>query len=81
MSVRAAIHTGEVERRGDDLSGIAVHLAARVLDLASQGETLTTGVVRGLVAGSGIRFDDRGSHEFKGIPDSWEVHAVVDSRA
>lgn len=74
---RVALHTGEVEPRGDDLSGIAVHLAARVLDLARRGDILATGVVRGLVAGSGIQFEAMGTHEFKGLPDQWEVHRVV----
>lgn len=76
IALRVAVHTGEAERRGDDLSGVAVHLAARILDVAGPGETLVSNVVKGLVAGSGIGFASRGSHEFKGIPDTWELHRV-----
>ena len=76
LRVRIAIHTGEAEKRGDDLSGVAVHLAARVLGIAEAGDVLVTGVVKGLVAGSRIDFDDRGRHSFKGLDDSWEVWAV-----
>ncbi len=78
LGARVAIHTGEAERRGDDLSGIAVHLAARAVAEARPGEVLATGVVRGLVAGSGIRFAERGRHRFKGIPDAWDLYAVID---
>ncbi|MEL7207741.1 MAG: adenylate/guanylate cyclase domain-containing protein, partial [Actinomycetota bacterium] len=78
LPVRIAIHTGEVERRGDDLTGVGVNLTARMLGVAGGGDVVVSGVVRGLVAGSGLRFDDRGSHCFKGIPDAWDVHAVVD---
>ena len=78
LGLRVAIHTGEVERRGDDISGIAVHLAARLLDVASAGQIVASDVVRGLVAGSPIRFRSLGTHEFKGIPDTWQVHEVVD---
>lgn len=76
IELRIAVHTGEAERRGDDLSGVAVHLAARILDVAGPGETLVSSVVKGLVAGSGISFTSRGSHEFRGIPDAWELFAV-----
>ena len=79
LPVRIAVHTGEVERRGDDLTGLAVNLTARMLDVAAGGEVLVSGVVRGLVAGSGIRFEDRGSQCFRGIPDRWDVHAVIES--
>lgn len=78
LPVRVAIHTGEVERRGDDISGIAVHLAARLLAVASPGQIVASDVVRGLVAGSSIEFRSLGAHEFKGIPDTWQVHEVVD---
>ena len=77
LEIRAAVHTGEVERRADgDIGGVAVHLAARVLGLAGPGEVLVTGVVKGLVAGSDLRFDERGRHRLKGIDDEWDVHAV-----
>lgn len=76
IDVRIAIHTGEVDRRGDDISGVAVHLASRMLEVANVGETLVSSVVKGLVAGSPIRFEARGSQRFKGIPESWDLFAV-----
>lgn len=76
LHVRIAIHTGEVERRGDDISGVAVHLASRMLDVAAAGETVVSSVVKGLVAGSSIVFDERGVQEFKGIPDRWALFTV-----
>ncbi len=76
LRARVAIHTGEAERRGADLSGIAIHLAARVMAQAEPGEILVTDVVRGLVAGSPTRFRHRGRHRFKGIPDTWDLYAV-----
>ncbi len=76
LRLRIAIHTGEAERRGDDLSGVAVHLAARLLDVAEPGDTLVSDVVKGLVAGSGVRFAPRGTHRFKGLPDTWDLHAI-----
>jgi class 3 adenylate cyclase len=78
LHLRIAIHTGEVERRGDDISGIAVHLAARLLEVAEPGEIIVSDVVRGLVAGSPIRFRARGSHRFKGLPETWTAHEVID---
>jgi pimeloyl-ACP methyl ester carboxylesterase len=77
LSVRAGIHTGEVEMRGDDLSGLAVHIGARVSALAGAGEVLVSGSVPPLVAGSGITFDDRGEHELKGVPGRWRLFAVA----
>ena len=62
IDVRSGIHTGECELRGDDLSGIAVHIGARVAALAGGREVLVTSTVRDLVAGSGIEFDDHGRH-------------------
>jgi class 3 adenylate cyclase len=76
FAVRAGLHTGECERRGDDLAGIAVHTGARVAALAGPGEVLVTSTVRDLVAGSGIEFTDRGRHELKGVPGEWLVLAV-----
>ena len=78
MHVRVGIHTGECERRGDDLAGIAVHIGARVAALADGDEVLVTGTVRDLVAGSGIEFHDRGLQELKGVPGRWQVLAVSD---
>jgi class 3 adenylate cyclase len=77
VEVRAGLHTGECELRGDDLAGIAVHIGARVASLAGPGEVLVTSTVRDLVAGSGIEFDDRGRHELKGVPGEWQVLAVA----
>ena len=76
MQVRVGVHTGECERRGDDLAGIAVHIGARVAALADGDEILVTGTVRDLVAGSGLEFDDRGEQSLKGVPGSWRVLAV-----
>ncbi|MEM9034732.1 MAG: adenylate/guanylate cyclase domain-containing protein [Actinomycetota bacterium] len=76
VTIRAAVHTGEVERRGDDIGGVAVHLAARVMALAGPGETVVTGVVKGLVAGSDLRFGDRGRHRLKGLDDEWDLYVV-----
>ncbi len=77
LDVRVGIHTGEVERRGTELAGIAVHLAARVCDAAQPGEVLVSRTVVDLVAGSGTTFDDRGEHELKGIPAAWRLFAVT----
>jgi class 3 adenylate cyclase/esterase/lipase len=76
MQVRAGLHTGECEVRGDDIAGMAVHIAARVSALAGPGEVLVSRTVRDLVAGSGIEFEDRGTHELKGVPESWEILAA-----
>ena len=76
LEIRAGLHTGECELRGDDLAGIAVHIGARVASLAEPGEALVTSTVRDLVSGSGIEFVDRGRHELKGVPGEWQVLAV-----
>ena len=76
IDVRAGLHTGEVQLRGDDVSGIAVHLAARVMNLAGPGEVLASSTVKDLVVGSGIEFDDRGEHALKGVPGEWRLYAV-----
>jgi class 3 adenylate cyclase len=77
LDVRAGIHTGEVERRGPEVAGIAVHLACRVCETAQPGEVLVSRTVVDLVAGSGTTFDDRGEHELKGIPAAWRLFAVT----
>jgi class 3 adenylate cyclase len=78
VGVRIGLHTGEVEvREDDDLAGLAVHIAQRVSSLAGSGEIVVSGVVPLLVSGSGLRFDDRGTHELKGVPDAWQVLAVA----
>jgi len=76
VDVRAGVHTGECERLGEKLSGIAVHIAARVAASAGAGEVVVSQTVKDLVAGSGIEFDDRGVHELKGVPDAWRLFAV-----
>ena len=79
LEVRIGIHTGEVERRGDDLAGFAVHLAQRVQALANPGEILVSRTVVDLVVGSEIEFIARGDHKLKGIPESWTLFAVAQS--
>ena len=76
IEVRAGLHTGEIELRGADIGGIAVHIGQRVSSLAGPGEVLVSSTVKDLVAGSGIAFADRGSHVLKGVPDEWRVFAV-----
>ena len=77
LEIRAGLHTGEVEHRQDSVSGLAVHVGARVASLAAAGEVLVTSVVRALVLGSGISFADRGVHALKGVPDTWQLFAAV----
>lgn len=78
IDVRAGLHTGECEIRGDGVGGIAVHIGARVSALAGPGEILVSGTVRDLVVGSGLELDDRGMHQLKGVPGEWRVFAVLD---
>ena len=77
IEVRAGLHTGEIELRGDDIGGIAVHIGQRVSALAGPGEVLVSSTVKDLVAGSGITFADRGSHVLKGVPDEWRVFSPI----
>ena len=77
LGVRAGVHTGEVELRGADIAGMAVHIAARVAALAGPGEVLVSRTVIDLIVGSGIEFADRGEHELKGVPGSWHLYAVA----
>lgn len=76
VEVRVGLHTGEVELRGDDIAGIAVHIGARVAALAGAREVLVSRTVTDLVAGAGIEFEDRGERELKGVPGTWRVYAV-----
>jgi class 3 adenylate cyclase len=76
IDVRAGLHTGECEMMGDDVGGIAVHIGARVASLAGAGEVLVSRTVKDLVAGSGLRFADRGSQTLKGVPGEWQIYAV-----
>jgi class 3 adenylate cyclase len=77
VEVRAGLHTGECEVIGDKVGGIAVHLGARVAARAGGGEVLVSSTVRDLVAGSGIRFVDRGMQTLKGIPGEWRLFAAA----
>jgi class 3 adenylate cyclase len=76
VEIRAGLHTGEIELRGDDVGGIAVHIASRVSGLAGGREIVVSSTVKDLVAGSGIKFEDRGMHELKGVPDQWRLFTV-----
>jgi len=77
LEIRAGLHTGECELMEDKVSGIAVHIGARVASLAQPGEVLVSRTVRDLVAGSGIRLDDRGQHTLKGVGGEWHLYAVA----
>jgi class 3 adenylate cyclase len=77
ITVRAGLHTGECEVIGEKIGGIAVHIGARVAAMAGPGEVFVSHTVRDLVAGSGIRFEDRGTHELKGVPGAWPLFAVA----
>jgi len=77
LEVRAGVHTGECERMGDNIGGLAVHIGSRVAGLASPGEVLASSTVKDLVSGSGIVFEDRGAHSLKGIPGEWHVFRVA----
>jgi class 3 adenylate cyclase len=76
VSVRAGLHVGECEVRGDDLSGLAVHVAARIGALAGPRDVLVSNTVKELVAGSGLEFTDRGEHTLKGVPGTWKLFAA-----
>ena len=77
LSVRSGLHTGEIVLAGDDVTGIAVNIAARIGAMAGSGEVLASSTVKDLVAGSGIRFEPRGVHRLKGIPDEWRIFAAL----
>ncbi|MBI3029909.1 MAG: adenylate/guanylate cyclase domain-containing protein [Candidatus Rokubacteria bacterium] len=76
IEIRAGLHTGECEVMGDKLGGIAVHIGARIASLAKSGEVLVSSTVKDLVAGSGLEFEERGTHALKGIPGEWRLFAV-----
>jgi len=76
IEVRIGLHTGEIERRGDDIAGLAVHLASRVMDRAAAGEILVSRTVKDLVVGSGFEFSDRGVHELKGFSSPWQLYRL-----
>jgi pimeloyl-ACP methyl ester carboxylesterase len=76
LQVRTGVHTGECELAGDKVVGIAVHIGARVAAAANPDEVVVSSTVRDLVAGSGLKFSDRGMHRFKGVPDEWRLYVV-----
>ena len=76
LGVRAGVHAGEFDLRENDASGLTVHIASRVANLAGAGEVLTSSTVKDLLAGSGIEFEARGEHELKGVPDTWRLFAA-----
>jgi class 3 adenylate cyclase len=77
LEVRVGLHTGECERVGEKLGGLAVNIGARVASAAAPGEVLVSSTVKDLVAGSGIEFSDRDVHELKGVPGEWRLYAVA----
>jgi pimeloyl-ACP methyl ester carboxylesterase/class 3 adenylate cyclase len=77
LEIRAGLHTGEVETTGEKVSGLAVHIGARVMSHASAGEVVVSGTVKDLVAGSGIGFVERGSHALKGVPGEWRLYRAL----
>jgi class 3 adenylate cyclase len=76
IEIRTGLHTGEIEIRGDDIGGVAVHIGARVSACANAGEVLVSGAIPPLVIGSGIEFENRGEHTLKGVPGTWKLWAV-----
>jgi class 3 adenylate cyclase len=76
LPLRAGLHTGEIEVRGNDVGGIAVHVAARVMAQSQSSEVLVSRVVTDLVAGAGLKFTERGSHDLKGLPGRWDLFAA-----
>jgi class 3 adenylate cyclase/esterase/lipase len=81
IRIRAGLHTGEIELIGEDIGGVAVHTAARVASAAGSDEVLVSHTVKDLVAGSGLRFRDRGEHTLKGVPGKWTLFGLVAERA
>ena len=80
LPIRAGLHAGEVERRGEDIGGIGVHIAARVMAAAEPGEILVSRTVKDLVVGSEFRFEDRGAHSLKGVEGDWQLFALANAR-
>jgi pimeloyl-ACP methyl ester carboxylesterase len=79
LQIRFGLHTGELELAGSEVRGIAVHTGARVADKAGPGEVLASSTVKDLIAGSGVEFEDRGSHTLKGVPGAWRLYAVCNA--
>lgn len=81
LDIRVGIHFGQIEMMGDDVAGLAVHLASRISALAGSGDIYVSGTVRDLLLGSPVEFDDRGTHDLKGIPEQWQILAVTSDPA
>ena len=77
MQLRAGVHTGECEKIGEKYGGLAIHIGSRVAGHAGAGEILVSSTVKGLVAGSGSTFEDRGRHTLKGIPGEWQLYPAI----
>jgi class 3 adenylate cyclase/pimeloyl-ACP methyl ester carboxylesterase len=77
LDLRAGVHTGEVEVRGDDIAGLAVAIAKRICDLAEPGQVLASETARSMMVGAGIAFKDQGDHKLKGVPGTWRLFAIV----
>lgn len=78
LDIRSGLHTGEVEIRKDEIGGIGVHIGARIMSEAQPNEILVSSTVKELVVGSGIKFEDRGEHELRGVPENWRLFAAVE---
>ena len=78
LTVRAGLHTGEIELTGSDVAGIAVHIAARICALAGPGEVLVSSTVKDLAAGAGLAFETRGAQALKGVPGEWALFEAAD---
>jgi class 3 adenylate cyclase len=78
VRVRAGLHTGELERLGDDVAGIAVRIGSQVAELAGGGEVVVSSTVKDLVVGSGLEFTSKGPHELEGVPGEWHLFALAD---
>jgi class 3 adenylate cyclase len=77
-NVRFGVHIGEVQLMDDEIGGLSVHIGSRVMDLAGAGEVLVSSTVKDIMAGGGIRFEDRGMHALKGVPDEWHLFRASD---
>lgn len=78
MEMRSGLHAGEVELRGEEIGGIAVHIGARIMSMAGPGEILVSSTIRDLTTGASIRFEDRGQHALRGVPEKWHLFSVAD---
>jgi class 3 adenylate cyclase len=78
LELRAGVHTGELEVRGDDIAGLAVTIAKRVCDLAGAEQVMVSETVRSNLVGAGTQFRDRGEHQLKGVPGTWRLFAIED---